>query len=1706
MAQIVQNVNLANTFGEWVNTTNGTVDAINALYFSAFNKPTGTLTLSETTTGLVVQGQASFNGLLQVGGTSGSLLVKNSAEVQSVLSLTNKAGGDVNNVVLTANGVSNFNYINVIGTGLAANVSNNMSIGGTLVITGNTSTSANLSVTKDITANNQTINFDSRIGRNLNVTNNLIVSNYSTFTNDASAKQNLYVTLNAYANNIQSNSSVNTSTLTVTGTTYTNNLQANTSANTTTLSVTGTASVNTLQANTLVNTPTVNTNIMVSASTQANVSVNTRTLSVTNTASVDYLQANTAANTRTLSVTGTTSTNVLQANTLVNTPTVNTSILVSASTQANVAVNTTTLSVTNTALVDYLQANTAANTRTLSVTGIASVNTLQANTLVNTPSVNTNIMVSASTQANVSVNTTTISATGTTYTNNLQANTAANTTTLSVTGTTYTNNLQANTAANTTTLSVTGTASVNTLQANTSINTPSVNTSVVNVTGTTYTNNLQANTAANTTTLSVTGTASVNTLQANTLVNTPSVNTSVLVSASTQANVSVNTSTLSVTGTASVNTLQANTLVNTPSVNTSILVANNIQSNSSVNTTTLSVTGTSWTNTLQANTLVNTPSVNTNIIVTNTLQSNSSVNTAYANVGSISVSRNANVNVLTSNTNIIANSGTVWAQTISAPAISFSTSLVGGAGSQITACTATFSTVTVNGPFTISGTTVYSSGTFTLWDGAPLLPNSGGYGAYTINRGEGTNSANANASIRWDNTNLYWALRDVSNPTQYNRILTANDYVSINSSSLSAVTTLNNNITSNVSSAVTTLNNNISANVSTLNTTISNNATSANAVINTANTNLKLYTDTQIGANAVSTNAVITTANTNMKNYVDTANTNLKSYVDNTFIKGSAIGQVQTITSDVTVTGNLIINGVTTTVNTTTVETTDSLLKLAKNNTVGDSIDIGFYGVYQTGGLTRYTGLFRKASDKYYLSQGITTDPTANSVGQYGIGYRATLDGNFTGGTVSGLISPIAVTDGGTGTGTSTGSGSVVLNNSPALVGLPTAPTAGPGNNSTMIATTAYVDTANTAMKGYNDTANTNNILYTNAQITANAVSANAVITAANTNMKNYVDVANNNNILYTNAQITANLSVAQAWANTIWGYANTYTDNANTYLKTYTDSANTSLKSYVDVADNNNILYTNAQISANASTLSTNIINANTAMKTYVDSYKVASISGTSGRTSVGGTVTVPTIDLVTTSVTPGTYGGINYIPSITVDVYGRTTFAGNNAISALALNGQVPIASGGTGASSSGQAITNLLPVASSGDAGKVLTTGGPGSFYWAVAAGGGAQSQGTSINTTRVTYTATAGQTLFTGVGSYTTGAGQLRVYINGVRQFPSDYTETSTSSFTLTSGATLGDIVLAEVDGYNTYTQLASSTSYTASGALTATTVQQGIDQLETNKMPKSGGTFTGQVVLPTGSTTVAPLKFAAGTNLTTAVAGSVEWDGSQLFITNSSATRRAFAYTDSPTITGTPVSPTAASGTSNTMIATTAFVASNFALTASPTFTGTPVSPTAASGTSNTMIATTAFVSNAVSTSTPTGTVISFAGTSAPTGYLALPAAPTNVSRTTYAALFAAIGTTWGTGDGSTTFGIPYVPIGYSLIQGTPGSTSVGAVIAHTHGGVVGFSNYYGAQAGNIVGNGLDGFVYSNGAIYSTGSTGGNANLPAGTNIIHCIKY
>ena len=128
------------------------------------------------------------------------------------------------------------------------------------------------------------------------------------------------------------------------------------------------------------------------------------------------------------------------------------------------------------------------------------------------------------------------------------------------------------------------------------------------------------------------------------------------------------------------------------------------------------------------------------------------------------------------------------------------------------------------------------------------------------------------------------------------------------------------------------------------------------------------------------------------------------------------------------------------------------------------------------------------------------------------------------------------------------------------------------------------------------------------------------------------------------------------------------------------------------------------------------------------------------------------------------------------------------------------------------------------------------------------------------------------------------------------------------------------------------------------------------------------------------------------------------------------------------------------------------VGGTFGVTGTSTFTGIPSGPTATTGTNTTQLATTAFV-NASITANPgvlTGSLLMWPTTSAPTGYLNCDG--TAVSRTTYASLFAVVSTTFGTGDGSTTFNLPNYTnrMPYGTTIGATGGSADAVVVTHTH--------------------------------------------------------
>ena len=139
---------------------------------------------------------------------------------------------------------------------------------------------------------------------------------------------------------------------------------------------------------------------------------------------------------------------------------------------------------------------------------------------------------------------------------------------------------------------------------------------------------------------------------------------------------------------------------------------------------------------------------------------------------------------------------------------------------------------------------------------------------------------------------------------------------------------------------------------------------------------------------------------------------------------------------------------------------------------------------------------------------------------------------------------------------------------------------------------------------------------------------------------------------------------------------------------------------------------------------------------------------------------------------------------------------------------------------------------------------------------------------------------------------------------------------------------------------------------------------------------------------------------------------------------------------------------------------------------------------------------------------PSGTIVAFGNTTAPTGWLVCNDAA--ISRTTYARLFAVVGTTFGTGDGSSTFNVPdlrdRVPLGFGTNMSSLGAITTGiaasAVMASaTKSGATTATNTTGSTSATLsVGNGT--FATSakdsstGTAVTSVNATGHTHSIPA----------
>ena len=191
-----------------------------------------------------------------------------------------------------------------------------------------------------------------------------------------------------------------------------------------------------------------------------------------------------------------------------------------------------------------------------------------------------------------------------------------------------------------------------------------------------------------------------------------------------------------------------------------------------------------------------------------------------------------------------------------------------------------------------------------------------------------------------------------------------------------------------------------------------------------------------------------------------------------------------------------------------------------------------------------------------------------------------------------------------------------------------------------------------------------------------------------------------------------------------------------------------------------------------------------------------------------------------------------------------------------------------------------------------------------------------------------------------------------------------------------------------------------------------------------------------------------------------------------------------------------------------------------------------LSPIVPTPTSDTEATNKAYVdAKTVATAIPIGTIITVAKNTAPTGYLKANGAL--LSRTTYSALFAAIGTTFGAGDGSTTFALPdlraYFPRGWDDGRGIDtgrvfGSNQADGYLNHSHTGSTDSQgahthtiNSGGDTSSGMARNGSNGGyiwtvpttsagAHTHTVTVATSTTGTTETRPKNIALLYCIKY
>ena len=261
MANTVSILSYANTFGDWIVTTNALAKENNDFAANNYSKPTGTLYLNDPTLGLQVANNAIVAGQLQVQGVGSSASIQNNLTVGKQVYFTNTS------LSLVTSGQANIGgplLAQASGIGLA--VSNNATVGGTLTITGATNLNGTLTATALTTLSNTvSISGATTVSNNVTITGNTGVSQFLNVTKDIFSRTT-QATNSVIGTYLVANTSVTSPVVYATDTLQADKVVANSSTLITSV-ITGTEHVDTIIANTSISVPLANVSTRLDANT-----------------------------------------------------------------------------------------------------------------------------------------------------------------------------------------------------------------------------------------------------------------------------------------------------------------------------------------------------------------------------------------------------------------------------------------------------------------------------------------------------------------------------------------------------------------------------------------------------------------------------------------------------------------------------------------------------------------------------------------------------------------------------------------------------------------------------------------------------------------------------------------------------------------------------------------------------------------------------------------------------------------------------------------------------------------------------------------------------------------------------------------------------------------------------------------------------------------------------------------------------------------------------------------------------------------------------------------------------------------------------------------------------------------------------------------------------------------------------------------------